>query len=296
MPLTHLLLALSVVGIWGSNFVVIKIGLEAWPPTLFTALRFLGAAFPLLLFVRRPAVSWPQLAALGLLGALQFGLMFWALGRDIAPGLASLVIQVQAFFTIGLAMWLGGERPRPVQGAALALALAGIVLIATHSEDGPAAAGMTMAATPLGLAMVIAAALAWSGTNLVARSVGRADMLGVMVWSSALGGSAAALASLWIDGPAVIAGALQHAGGQGWAAVAWQAVGNTLFGYGVWNWLMARHPAATVAPIALLVPVFGMSASALLLGETMPAWKLGATALVLAGLAVNTVASRPAGR
>ena len=72
-----------------------------------------------------------------------------------------------------------------------------------------------------------------------------------------------------------------------WLAVAWQAWGNTLFGYGAWAWLLARHPAVTIAPIALLVPLFGMAASALWLGEPLPAWKLSAAGLVMAGLAVN---------
>src|SRR5512145_2509150 len=115
MPLSHLLLAVAVVAVWGSNFVVIKWGLADLPPFLFATLRFALSAFPLLLFVRRPAVPWRTLAAFGLLlGPGQFGLLFLAMRADIAPGLASLAIQVQVFFTIGLAMLLGGERPRPL--------------------------------------------------------------------------------------------------------------------------------------------------------------------------------------
>ena len=72
-----------------------------------------------------------------------------------------------------------------------------------------------------------------------------------------------------------------------WAAVAWQAWANTLFGYAAWGWLLARHPAATIAPLSLLVPVFGIGASVLYLGEPLPAWKLLAAALVMTGLALN---------
>ena len=70
-----------------------------------------------------------------------------------------------------------------------------------------------------------------------------------------------------------------------WAAVLWQSIGNTIFGYGVWAWLLARYPAATVAPFSILVPVFGIGASALLMGEALPPWKLLAAGLVMAGLA-----------
>ncbi len=235
--------------------------------------------------MRRPALAWRKLAGFGvLLGAGQFGLLFYAMRADISPGLASLVIQVQVFFTIGLAMALEGERPRAVQGAALALAVAGMALIAGHTD--------TDQLTALGLVLTLAAALAWAGANMVARSSGRVDMLGFMVWSSVFATPALAALSLAFEGPAAIAAALPQASWGAWAAVAWQALGNTLFGYGAWNWLLSRHPAATVAPAALLVPVFGMAASSALLGEAMPGWKLCATALVLAGLALNMLASR----
>lgn len=286
MPLTHLLLALAVVFVWGTNFVVIKWGLAELPPFLFATLRFALSAFPLVLFVARPAVTWRTLAAFGvLLGAGQFGLLFLAMRADISPGLASLVVQVQVFFTIGLAMLLDGERPRPVQGLALLLAVAGMALIAAHTD------GNELSLT--GLALVLAAALAWAGANMVVRAAGRVDMLGFMVWSSLFAVPALLALSLGFEGAAAWA-VLPQASMQAWAAVAWQALGNTLFGYGVWNWLIARHPAATVAPVALLVPVFGMGASALLLDEALPGWKLGAAALVIAGLALNTLASRAA--
>ncbi|QAZ39426.1 EamA family transporter [Methylibium sp. Pch-M] len=285
MPLPHLLLALAVVAVWGTNFVVIKWGLAELPPLLFTTLRFALSAFPLLLFIKRPAVPWHKLAGFGALHGLGlFGLMLYAMRADISPGLASLVIQTQVFFTIVLAMLLDGERPRPLQGLALGLAVTGMALIAGHIDQH--------SITALGLALVLTAALCWAGANMVARSVGRVDMLGFMVWISVFAAPALALLSLLIEGPARIVTSLSQASAGAWAAVAWQALGNTLFGYGAWNWLLARHPAATVAPAALLVPVFGMAASSLLLGESLPGWKLGATALVLGGLALNTLASR----
>jgi len=117
--------------------------------------------------------------------------------------------------------------------------------------------------------------------------MGRVDMLGVVVWSSAYALPPLLLLTLWVDGPVRIAQALAAADTTVWAVVLWQAVGNSLFGYAVWGWLLARHPAATVVPMALLVPVFGMASSALLLNEALPPWKLLAAALVMAGLALN---------
>jgi O-acetylserine/cysteine efflux transporter len=279
LPLRHALLALAVVAVWGTNFVVIKAALATLPPLLLATLRFALAFAPAALFVARPNLPWRALAAYGvLIGAGQFGLLFVAMRADITPGLASLVIQTQVFFTIGLAIALGRERLKAVQGAALLLAASGLALIAWRTDAST---------TPLGLALILIAALCWAGGNTVAQSAGKVPMLGFMVWSSLFAVPPLLALSLWLEGPAAMLHGVQQAGVGTWAAVLWQSVGNTLFGYGAWAWLLARHPAATVSPMALLVPVFGMGASAIVLGEGLPGWKLLAAALVVGGLALN---------
>jgi len=279
LPLNHLLLALAVVFVWGTNFVVIRWGLDGLPPFLFATLRFTFSALPWLLFIPRPTAPWRKMAAFGvLLGVGQFGLLFLAMRSSISPGLASLVVQVQVFFTIGLSLLLMGERVRGFQIVGLLLALSGLGVIALNLDAA--------VVTWLGLALVLSAAFFWAGANLVVKSLGPVNMLHFMVWSSVFAVPPLLAISWFIEGPALMQRAVINATPLVWASVLWQALGNTLFGYGVWNWLLARHPAATVAPLALLVPVFGMGASALSLGESLPGWKLGAAALVLSGLAV----------
>lgn len=279
LPLRHALLALAVVAVWGTNFVVIKAALATLPPLLLATLRFALAFLPAALFVARPKLPWRTLAAYGvLIGAGQFGLLFVAMRADITPGLASLVIQTQVFFTIGFAIALGRERLKAVQGVALLLAASGLALIAWRTDAST---------TPLGLGLILIAALSWAAGNTVAQSAGKVPILGFMVWSSLFAVPPLLALSLWFEGPAAMMHGVQAAGAGTWAAVAWQSVGNTLFGYGAWAWLLARYPAATVSPMALLVPVFGMGASALVLGEGLPGWKLLAAALVIGGLALN---------
>ena len=281
LPLAHAGLALAVVAVWGTNFVVIRWALDALPPLALAVLRFALAFLPAALFIARPPVPWRQLAAYGvLIGVGQFGLLYVAIRSDISPGLASLVVQTQVFFTIGLVMLLERERPQRYQAVALALAVAGLGWIASRS----AAAG----ATVLGLALVLLAALSWSAGNLVSRRAGSGvDMLAYMVWSSAFAVPPLLVLSLWVEGPAAVWAGVAGAGWGTWLAVAWQSLGNTLFGYAAWAWLLARHPAATITPWALGVPVFGMASAAVALGEPMPAWKVAASALVIAGLAIN---------
>ena len=289
MPLKHLLLALAVVAIWGTNFVVIRWGLDAFAPYTFAALRYTFSFLPFIFFIPRPAMSWAKLAGFGvLIGVGQFGLLFWAMRSDITPGLASLVIQAQVFFTIGLSAALYRERLKALQWPAFALAIGGLAIVASHVS---AHAGVTA----FGVMLVIGAAIAWSLCNLIARAAGRVDALGFMVWSSPFAAVPLWIISLLQNGAPAVGDSLARAGYVAWLAVAWQAVGNTLFGYGVWNWLLARHSASTVTPTALLVPVFGMTASALALHEGLPMWKLGAAALVMGGLGVNLLATRRKG-
>jgi O-acetylserine/cysteine efflux transporter len=287
-PPLHLLLALVVVAVWGTNFVVIKWGLGDFPPLTFAALRFTFAVLPAVFFLKRPKVSWWNLAAYGvLIGVGQFGVLYIAMTQWISPGLASLVVQVQAFFTIGFAMLLAGERIRGYQIAALALAATGLgwLMIHTNAE-----------VTPLGLGLVVFAALAWAGGNTAARAAGSVNMLSYVVWASVFSAPPLFALALLFEGWPAISASIVHADGGAWAAVLWQSVGNTIFGYTAWAWLLARYPATTIAPLSLLVPVFGMGASAALLHEPLTHWKLTAAVLVLGGLAINTLWPRIAQR
>lgn len=288
LPLSHLALALAVMAVWGSNFVVIKVALHHLQPLLLATLRFTFVFFPLAFFLKRPAVSWANLAGYGLfIGVGQFGLLFIAMRQDITPGLASLVVQVQVFFTIGFSMRLTGERIHGFQLVALLLAVAGLGVIATHAEGS---------ATPLGLLLVIGAAMGWAGGNVLSRAAGQVNMLSYVVWASLFAVPPLFLLSWLFEGWQAMATGLREANALTWMAVLWQSVGNTMFGYAAWGWLLARHPAATVTPMALLVPVFGIGASALLLGEPLPTWKLTAAALVMLGLATGLLWPRTVAR
>lgn len=283
MTVAELLLALAIVFIWGTNFVVIKIGLADFPPLLFAALRFGFAALPWIFFFRRPPVAWRYLIGFGLfLGVGQFGLLFIAMRADITPGLASLVMQVQVFFTVALALWLFREPLHARNLAGLALAVGGLVTIGLNLDAHT---------TPVGLLLCLAAALSWAAANITvkyaARRHGAVDVLPFMIWSCAFAVPPLFALAFAFEGAPAIRAAVTQADWAGWAAVLWQSLGNTLFGFGVWNWLLARHSAAAFTPTALLVPVFGMAASSLVLDEPLHAWKLVAGVLIVAGLAIN---------
>jgi len=279
LPWLHVLLAVAVVAVWGTNFVVIRIGLDHLPPLTFAALRFTFALLPAVFFLKKPDVPWRNLAAYGvLIGAGQFGLLYIAMSGFISPGLASLVVQTQVFFTIGLAMWLAKESIRSFQLVALGLAAVGLVVIVAHTDAS---------VTPLGLALVLIAAASWAGGNAFSKAAGKVNMLSYVVWASLFSVPPLLILALVFEGPQAMIQGVRAADTATWAAVLWQSVGNTLFGYAAWGWLLSRHPAAVITPMAMLVPVFGMGASALWLGESLPPWKLLAAGLVMSGLAIN---------
>lgn len=269
-------LALLAVVIWGANFVVIKLGLAHLPPLTFTLLRFTAAAFPAILFVPRPRVDWRFLLLYGLLQfAVQFSLLFTGLRLGVPAGLASLIVQLQAFFTLGLAVLLLNEKLRPAQIVGSLLAGAGVAVVGWH---------LSGAATLAGLALVIAAGLCWALANIATRLMGPVQPLPLVVWGSAVAVPPLLAASLLADG-----GLVQTIGGMGWGgwgAVLFQAYPNTLLGFGIWAFLIRRHSASQIAPFSLLVPVTGMAAAALVLGETVTAWKIAAALMVIGGLGI----------
>jgi O-acetylserine/cysteine efflux transporter len=284
LKLVHQLVAILVTFIWGTNFVVIRYGLDELEPFTFAALRFALVAFPLVFFFPRPKTSWLNLASYGLfIGFGQFGLLYWVMQENITPGLASLILQMQVFFTVLLALLFMGEKVKLRQVLALCLAFSGLALIFFHTD------GQT---TRLGVAVALVAAASWACGNMVVKKAGAVDILGFIVWSSVFSLPPLALMAWYCSGVDGIVQNIRQTGWMTWAAVLWQSIGNTLIGYGLWNLLLNRYSASIVTPWALLVPVFGLSASAILLGEPMLWWKLLAMALIFAGLALNMLAGR----
>lgn len=278
MKPTHILLALLVAAVWGVNFVVIRVGLDAFPPLLLAALRFALACLPAL-WLPRPAVSWPRLLTLGLAWFVgQFGLLFTGMAVGMPPGLASVTLQSQAFFTVLLSAFALRERPSPRQLTGTAAALAGLALIGSTAGTG--------GTTTLGVLLTIGAALCWACGNILMRGVGKVDMLPLVAWLSLVPPLPLLALSLALDGPQRVTAALAHFGWSGAGALLYITGLATFFGFGVWGRLLKTYPASTVAPFSLLVPVFGASAAYLVYGEQFGGARLAGMGLIMLGLAV----------
>lgn len=276
-----LLLTLLVVIVWGVNFVAIKFAVADVPPLAVTALRFAFTAIPLVFVLPRPAVAWRHLIVFGLLlGVVKFGLVFSAVHLGMPAGLTSLVMQLQVFFTMGLAMLLLGERPDRMQVAGAALAFGGIAILALGKGGG---------APVIPFLMTIAAALSWGGANMVIKTIGKVDMLAFLVWSSLVSPVPLMALSLMVDGPQAILASLSPPSLKATLSLAFIVGPSTWFGFAMWNGLMSRYSVAVVAPFALLVPVFGILAGVLVLGEPFDRVTMIGCAVVFLGLSVNVL-------
>jgi len=285
-----LALTLAVVAVWGYAFVPIKIALTEVPPFTLAALRFFLAALPMVFFVRRPAMPWRDVVAYGFaIGICQFGLLFLGLKLGMPAGLSSLVIQVQVFFTIGLAIAFAGDRLRRHNLVGAAIALAGMIVLALYKV----ASGLS--GTAIGFALVIAAAFAWAVGNIIAkRSAGEhgADMFALTVWSSLVPPLPLLALGLAFEGGADTPRIIGAMSPLAWGCVLVMSYGATLFGFGSWNALLHRYPTALISPFALLIPVSGLASGALFLGESLAPAQLAGVALVFVGLVVNVYGLR----
>ncbi|ADO48551.1 O-acetylserine/cysteine exporter [[Enterobacter] lignolyticus] len=284
------LLALLVVVVWGLNFVVIKLGLHNMPPLMLAGLRFLLVAFPALLFVARPKIPFRLLAGYGLTISFgQFAFLFSAIKFGMPAGLASLVLQAQAFFTILLGAFIFGERLQSRQVAGITLAVIGVLVLIDASLNGQHVA-------MVGFFLTLAAAFSWACGNIFNKRImlheARPAIMSLVVWSALIPIVPFMLASAMIDGPAVMWASLVEIDLVTLLSLVYLAFVATIVGYGIWGALLGRYETWRVAPLSLLVPVVGMGSAAVLLGETLSGLQLAGAALIMAGLYINVFGLR----
>jgi O-acetylserine/cysteine efflux transporter len=292
VPRRDRLLALTVAVVWGLNFPAIHLSLEQFPPFLLVALRFALVAVPTLLLVPRPDVAWRWLVGYGLgFGVLQFLFLYLALVNGMPTGLASLVLQSSAPFTVLLAGLLLGERLARTQLLGVGLAVLGLTGIAVYR------AGLGGGATLLPVLLTLCAGLGWAFGNLCNRQARTAEPFRLMLWMTVVPPLPMLVVSLALEGPRTVAASFTGLGArQGVLALvglAFTVVVATLLGSGIWTALMARHPSSTVAPFSMLVPVVGIGSSWLLLGDRTSLVEVGCGVVVVAGVLLGS--RRPAG-
>ena len=287
MPIRHRLLAVVVAVLWGANFIAIHASLEVFPPFLCSALRFTLMAIPTILFVPRPQVPTRWLVGYGIgFGILQFAFLYLAMDAGMPTGLASLVLQSSAPFTVVLGAVLLGERLSGRAASGVAVAALGMAVVGSQRLD--AEAGL------LPFVLTLMAGLGWAFGNLASRLAAAPKPLHLTMWMTVIPPVPMLVLSLLVEGPerigTALADSVSSAAIPAWLGLAYTTLLATVVGSGIWIWLMARHPSGTVAPFSMLVPVTGLALAWLLLDEVPAPLELVGGALVVGGV---LWASRP---
>jgi O-acetylserine/cysteine efflux transporter len=276
LPARHLLLVLAIVLIWGVNFVAVYIGLKSFPPFLLSAIRFGLSALPWVFFMPRPKAPIRLIIYYGLFNfALQFGFIFTGIQLGISPGLASLVLQIQVFFSIGLAFLFFHDRPSSFKIAGSLISFIGIGIVGYHLNGG---------STFLGLILMLFASFSWAAGNMFTKKIHSESPLALVVWGNLAAFPVMVLVSFIFEGPLVIQSSLQNLSWPAIGAVCYIVYFSTHLGYGAWGFLMKSYSTSVVVPFTLLVPVVGFLSSAIYLGEEIQSWKILASLFILGGL------------
>ncbi|MEQ9346312.1 MAG: EamA family transporter [Thalassospira sp.] len=279
MSLGQFFAILLVVTIWGANFTVIKLGLGEMPPILLSSLRFAFAALPAVFFLPRPKCSWKYVVGFGVvLGCIKFSLLFLGMDLGLSAGVSSLVLQLQAFFTLILGFFVLGEKIGPHRYLAMVVAFFGVGLLLFVSDGS---------ITAIGLVLVIAAAAAWGVANIIMKQAGSVQMLSFVVWASLIPPIPLAILSFLTEDRANITDLADQVSWIGIGSILYLAYPVTLLGFAIWGRLLSTLPVGLVAPFTLLVPIVGMATSALVLGEDFGTIKIISAILVMAGLLIN---------
>lgn len=279
MKLPHLLLAILITAIWGINFSVIKIGLSSVDPFILAGIRFTLCALPALFFIKKPDVPWRYIIGYGLVfGIGLWGLVNLGIKAGLSAGIASLLLQFSAFFTILLGSVVFKESLTRYQIAGFALACTGLLSI-VFITDG--------SVTFSGTLLVLAGAIAWSIANIIIKRSATKQIFAFLVWSSAFSPFPLFLLDWLVNGSNGYTALVSHVDYRAVLSILFQVYPNTLFGYWVWNSLLKQYPISTVAPLSLLVPVFGILGSMAIFGEAISSLKILALLLIISGLVVG---------
>jgi O-acetylserine/cysteine efflux transporter len=280
----HCFLAILIAAVWGINFIFIQLGLQDIPPLMLCALRFLFTSIPAIFFIKRPSIPFKTLLVYGLcMFGLQFSFLFLGMHAGMAPGLTSLVAQIQVFFSLFFAMLLLGETLASWQVLGAMIAFSGIIFVGLHTGGE---------VSLVGLCLVLAGAAAWGMGNVITKMIGSVSVVSLVAWGSLIAFPPLCLLSLYFEGAPRIYASIQHLNHLDVISVLFIAYVSTWFGYGTWSWLLRQYPVFTVTPFSLLVPIFGMLSSILLMNEPIESWKFVSAILIVTGLCIHLFGAR----
>ncbi|EKN3828014.1 TPA: EamA family transporter [Yersinia enterocolitica] len=288
MKLTDFLIALLITAIWGVNFSIIKLGLITADPLILAGIRFTLCALPAVFFIKKPDTSWRYIIGYGLLfGIGLWGIVNLGIKAGVSAGIASLVLQFGVFFTMVLGAFLFHENLSKYQYIGIIVALLGLTSIIFISDGS---------VTFIGLALVLCGAVVWGLVSIIIKKSDTKKVFSFLVWSSLFSPIPLFILSYLFNGPSGFTELAIHFNTTTLFSILFQVYPNTLFAYWVWNSLLTKYPVSVVAPLSLLVPIFGMLGSVMIFNESIPSGKIIAMVFIISGLIIGLYGKRLIGR
>lgn len=280
MPVRDLLLAVVLMALWGFNFSVIKLGADHIHPIMLTALRFMFATLPIICFVKRPQVHPKYLLAYGVtFGLGVWGVMTWSITLGLSAGMAGLLLQLSIVFSLIISVILFKEVLTLSKLVGAGCAVLGLCVSLTLTDGS---------VSTIGVLMSLIGALSWSLTATIVKRANTKQVFAFSVWGMLFAPVPLLAIALISGGVGVVTNLPAQMNGEVWFSILFQAYPTTLLGYWFYNHLTTRYPLATVAPLTLLVPVFGLLGSYLFYNEVISETKLVACGLILLGVVIGT--------
>ena len=279
MQIKDIFLAILITMIWGINFSFIKLGLDTLDPFMITAIRFTLVAFPLVFFIKRPNVEFKYLVSYGFFfGVGVWGITTLGIFYGISAGIASLLIQMSVFFAILLGVILLNESINKTQILGFVISAIGITLIATVTDGS---------VSIIGFVLVLIGSVFMAIVSLIVKKSNTKDMFSFLVWSSLFSIIPLFLLSYLTQGGEVFINFATIIDTKAILAILFIVYPTTLFGYWAWNKLLQKYPISSVAPLALLVPFFGLAGSYIIFDEQLGLIKIIASIFIILGLIIN---------
>lgn len=279
MKLKDLIAGILVMVVWGLNFSVIKLGVSEIDPLLLTALRFTLVCFPFIFFVKRPDVQWRYLISYGLIfGVGIWGMGSWSIEAGLSVGMASVLLQMNVVIGIFLGYLILKESISKQKLFGASIAVVGLLLSLSVSDGS---------VTLMGFSLILCSAFAWSISSILMKKSGTKQVFAFSIWSLLFAPIPLFLIVLFKDGSAPFLLLTSELNNNVIFSVLFQAYPVTLLGYWVWNRLLIKYPLTTVAPLTLLVPIFGLLGGSVFYQEQIGLIKATACLLVISGLLIG---------
>lgn len=227
--------------------------------------------------------QWAGLAIAGTVGVFAYSAFFMLALQRVEASRAAVVVTTNPVFTTLLAAWLFKERFNLRIALGLALAVAGAAIVLTQGAPRKLLAGDI----GTGEWLLLGCVASWSAYSLMGkRLMAGIDSLVATVVTAAIGALLLWAAALAFEGPALVARSIATLSWPGWVSIVFLAVGATVLAYAWFYRGIAVLGAGTASSYISLVPVFGVASSVLLLGEPLDASLLAGGALAIAGVVV----------